>query len=285
MFQKTETRLSKKIKELTAENKSLIDERDMLKKKIKSFDDYDEIKRELQIMKVKNIQIYTRNTHLKPIHQYVEFSTGEDEDDFNADDVLKKDGTIENSLEVRLMEKNKKLESEYTQIKVSSADLQKDYDIKCKAVEELSTKINEKIALVQRLEEDLLRIGQQKGGDNFADTLGRSSSSSNFMGSSPRTPDGATTPHLDKNGKEDKSILPIVMSQRDRFRQRNAELEERTRTLETSLQDARSEIQNLKTDNLKLYERLKFVHVWKEQQQQEGHNLVVSNRSKVDYTF
>jgi hypothetical protein len=63
MFQKTETRLSKKIKELTAENKSLIDERDMLKKKIKSFDDYDEIKRELQIMKVKIYIKYTRNTH------------------------------------------------------------------------------------------------------------------------------------------------------------------------------------------------------------------------------
>jgi homeobox protein cut-like len=190
---------------------------------------------------------------------------------------LKKDGTIEDSLEVRLMEKNKKLESEYTQIKVSFADLQKDYELKSKAVEDLTIKINDKIALVQRLEEDLLRIGQQKGGDNsFADALGRSSSSSNFMGSSPRTPDGAITPHLDKNGKEDKSILPIVMSQRDRFRQRNAELEERTRTLETSLQDARTEIQNLKTDNLKLYERLKFVHVWKEQQQQEGPNLVVS---------
>lgn len=52
MFQKTDTRLSKKIKELNAENKSLMEERDNLKKKVKSFEDYDEIKRELQIMKV-----------------------------------------------------------------------------------------------------------------------------------------------------------------------------------------------------------------------------------------
>ncbi|KAG1060288.1 hypothetical protein G6F42_028020 [Rhizopus arrhizus] len=85
MFQKTETRLSKKIKELTAEKKTLTEERENLKKKMKHFEDYDEIKRELQIMK------------------YVEFSTGEDEDDFIADDVLKKDGTIENSLEVRVI--------------------------------------------------------------------------------------------------------------------------------------------------------------------------------------
>lgn len=177
------------------------------------------------------------------------------------------------------MEKNKKLESEYTQIKVSFADLRKEFEIKSKSVTELSNNLNEKTALVQRLEEDLLRLGGQQKSDSIVDALGRNSSTSNFsaMISSPRTPDGAITPHLDKNtGKEDKSILPIVMSQRDRFRQRNAELEERTRALQTSLQDARSEVQNLKADNLKLYERLKFVHVWKEQQQEQGPNLVVS---------
>lgn len=176
------------------------------------------------------------------------------------------------------MEKNKKLENEYTQVKVSFADLQKNYEIKSKTLDELTNKLNDKISLIQKLEEDLLRIGQQNPKEsNIVDSLGRNSSSSNFSAiiSTPRTPDGAITPHLDKNGKEDKSILPIVMSQRDRFRQRNAELEERTRSLETTLQDTRAEVQNLKADNLKLFERLKFVHVWKEQQQ-ENPSLVVS---------
>lgn len=58
MYQKTDARLSKKIKELTAETKSLVDERDNLKKKLKGFEDYDEIKRELQIMKVNTLHIY-----------------------------------------------------------------------------------------------------------------------------------------------------------------------------------------------------------------------------------
>ncbi|KAI8975931.1 hypothetical protein BDB01DRAFT_853441 [Pilobolus umbonatus] len=53
MFQKTETRLSKKIRELSANIESLTEERDQLKKKMKQFEDYDEIKRELHIMKVK----------------------------------------------------------------------------------------------------------------------------------------------------------------------------------------------------------------------------------------
>lgn len=166
---------------------------------------------------------------------------------------------IDNSLEVQLMEKNKKLENEYTQVKVSFADLQKEHDqIKQKA-DSLEQQLDEKKSLVQKLEEDLLRMGQK----NVAEPT-----ILDDIPSRARTPDGARTPEL--KGKEDKSILPIVMSQRDRFRQRNAELEERTRSLETSLQDSRTEIQNLKADNLKLYERLKFVHVWKEGQQDKG---------------
>lgn len=166
------------------------------------------------------------------------------------------------------MEKNKKLESEYTQIKVSFADLQKDCLEKAKNIESLGQQLNEKGVLIQRLEEDLLRIGQQKSSDS-SHLLDALSSRSSTATPNPRTPDGSNTPHLDTRGKDDKSILPIVMSQRDRFRQRNAELEERVRSLETSLQDSRSEIQSLKADNLKLYERLKFVHVWKEGQQQD----------------
>lgn len=171
------------------------------------------------------------------------------------------------------MEKNKKLETEYTQIKVSYADLQRDHEELSNSVQQLTNTMSEKSLLIQRLEEDLLRIGQQTTQNtNIVDALGRTTNFSN-----PRTPDGAVTPHLEKSGKEDKSILPIVMNQRDRFRQRNAELEERTKVLETTLQDTRTEVQNLKADNLKLFERLKFVHVWKEQQQQDGPSLVVSN--------
>lgn len=162
------------------------------------------------------------------------------------------------------MEKNKKLENEYTQVKMSLSDLQKEHEQVVKKVDTLSQQLGEKKTLVQKLEEDLLRMGQKNPSEtSILDALSTPTKT--------RTPDGALTPHIELNkGKEDKSILPIVMSQRDRFRQRNAELEERTKTLETSLQDSRVEIQNLKADNLKLYERLKFVHVWKEGQQDKG---------------
>ncbi|KAG2232566.1 hypothetical protein INT48_000946 [Thamnidium elegans] len=215
LHQKTDQRLSKNIKNLTAESKSLLSERDNLRKKLKGFEDYDEIKRELQIL------------------TYVEFSTGEDDnDDFNATD-------------------NKKLEAECTQIKVSYADLQRDHEQLSNAVQQLTNTMSEKKTLfIQRLKEDLLRIGQQTPQNtNIVDALGRTANFSNSQ----------------------------YIAYCGRFSQRNAELEERIRALETTLQDTRTEVQNLNADNLKLFERLKFVHVWKEQQQQDGPSLV--NRS------
>jgi hypothetical protein len=54
----------------------------------------------------------------------------------------------------------------------------------------------------------------------------------------------------------DSSILPIVTSQRDRFRQRNAELEEELRKQFEIVTDLRTEIKSLQADNLKLYEKV-----------------------------
>ncbi|CDS06133.1 hypothetical protein LRAMOSA08661 [Lichtheimia ramosa] len=252
LLQKTETRLSKRVKELSSEVKSLNEEKEMLSKKLQGFDDYDEIKRELQIMK------------------YVEFG---DEEGFDAQDVLKEeDHQMRESLEVRLMEKNKRLENEYTQLKVSYSNVESELEEKGKIYDELKNKNASLASLVQRLEEDLLRLGQKPATESLVDELTRTPSSTNLAtsNSQPRTPDyGSPRVSYDASSitnKEDKSILPIVMSQRDRFRQRAAELEEQTRNLEVKLQDMQGEVDTLKQDNLKLYERLRFVHVWKEEQ-------------------
>lgn len=57
----------------------------------------------------------------------------------------------------------------------------------------------------------------------------------------------------------DTSILPIVTSQRDRFRQRNAELEEELRKQFETISDLRAEIKSLQADNLKLYEKVRYM--------------------------
>ncbi|KAI9312004.1 CASP C terminal-domain-containing protein [Dichotomocladium elegans] len=255
LLQKTESRLSKKIKELSSE----INEKETLSKKLQGFDDYDEIKRELEILK------------------YVEFSTGDD-DNFDAKAVLKKDSKMEESLEIRLMEKNKRLENDFTQLKVSFSQLEKDLEEKQEMYEEVKRKNTSLATLVQRLEEDLLRLGQKppSSGVSFAQELTRTPSNTNITAaasaSQPHTPDyGSPRVSYDASAtpKDDKGILPIVMSQRDRFRQRASELEQQTKDLEVKLADVQGEVETLKQDNLKLYERLRFVHVWKEEQKND----------------
>ncbi|KAI9307376.1 CASP C terminal-domain-containing protein [Cunninghamella echinulata] len=268
LLQKTEQRTSKKLKELTTEIKTLTEHSESLKTKIKDMEDYHEIKRELAIMK------------------YVEFSTGggdDDDDDnnntFNAKEVLNKD-SIQQSLEVQLMEKNKKLENEYTQLKVNHHELEASFNNNQTLLNELKTKVDDQQQLIQRLEEDLLQGIGKKSEDHSSTPpiLQRNPSTSSLldtrlsfdMSSSQQSP-----PQQQQSSKEeDKSILPIVMQQRDRFRQRNAELERHSRSLEQQLHDLRTEMDRLKEDNLKLYERLKFVHVWKEEQRNVNQSTI-----------
>jgi homeobox protein cut-like len=88
--------------------------------------------------------------------------------------------------------------------------------------------------------------------------------------------DGRASPAVGANG--DTSILPIVTSQRDRFRQRNAELEEvsryflRDRQADQkelrkqfdSISDLRAEIKSLQSDNLKLYEKVRYTQSYRD---------------------
>jgi len=62
----------------------------------------------------------------------------------------------------------------------------------------------------------------------------------------------------------DNSILPIVTSQRDRFRARNAELEEELRKQFDTISDLRREVKALQADNLKLYEKVRYIGSYRE---------------------
>ena len=81
--------------------------------------------------------------------------------------------------------------------------------------------------------------------------------------------DGNTPLVADSNGtmpapQSDTSILPIVTSQRDRFRQRNAELEDELRKQFEIVTDLRTEIKSLQADNLKLYEKVRYINSYRD---------------------
>merc|ERR1712223_2149355 len=60
-------------------------------------------------------------------------------------------------------------------------------------------------------------------------------------------------------GEPASSLLPIIQAQRDRYKRRNEELEEQQskQSQQTSL--LQTEIKDLQTDNVKLYEKIKYL--------------------------
>ncbi|KAG8590257.1 hypothetical protein GDO81_006696 [Engystomops pustulosus] len=55
------------------------------------------------------------------------------------------------------------------------------------------------------------------------------------------------------------SLLSIISSQRERFRARNQELEAENRMMHHTMRALQSELDNLRADNIKLYEKIKFL--------------------------
>ncbi|KAK6296263.1 hypothetical protein J4Q44_G00339760 [Coregonus suidteri] len=55
------------------------------------------------------------------------------------------------------------------------------------------------------------------------------------------------------------SLLSIISSQRERFRSRNQELESESRSMQVTVQALQSELDSLRADNIKLYEKIKFL--------------------------
>eukprot|EP00795_Rhopilema_esculentum_P015573 gene15573-6840_t len=205
------------LEEQLAEKVSLVDS---FKSKLEAQEDYDEIKRELNIFKI------------------IEF--GE-----KASDIPK--GSSPKSLEKLLLEKNRE--------KCESLQKQNGDAVR-------TTK--EQKELITQLENDLLNLN---------------SLPSTFRGQG----EGEATPapeaelvekavqgalqeaerESEKPGSE--SLLSIVCSQRERFRTRNLELEAQTRHQQQQITSLQNEVDSIRSDNIKLYEKIKFLQSYPSQ--------------------
>lgn len=65
------------------------------------------------------------------------------------------------------------------------------------------------------------------------------------------------------SAKEDNSILPIITKQRDRFRERNSELEDELKRQYATISDLKRQQSALRKDNEELYERTRFLALFK----------------------
>ncbi|XP_028425440.1 cut-like homeobox 1b [Perca flavescens] len=66
-------------------------------------------------------------------------------------------------------------------------------------------------------------------------------------------------PHPELPQGQMDSLLSIISSQRERFRSRNQELEAENRSMQQTMQALQNELDSLRADNIKLYEKIKFL--------------------------
>uniref|UniRef100_A0A673H0A8 Protein CASP n=1 Tax=Sinocyclocheilus rhinocerous TaxID=307959 RepID=A0A673H0A8_9TELE len=162
-------------------------------------------------------------------------------------------------LEVLLLEKNRSLQSESASLRIANTELSS----RCASLQlELSSAVKtsaEQKELILKLEQDLSTIQTMsrpdaEGADSSAvivpEPIKEATALFTGVGGSPQTdlPQG----QMD-------SMLSIISSQRERYRSRNQELEAANSSLQQTSQALQSQLDSLRADNIKLYEKIKFL--------------------------
>ncbi|XP_036028484.1 protein CASP isoform X6 [Onychomys torridus] len=203
-----------------------------LEEKLKGQADYEEVKKELNTLKS------------------MEFAPSEGT------------GTQDSTkpLEVLLLEKNRSLQSENATLRISNSDLSgRCAELQIRLTEATAKAVEQK-ELIARLEQDLSTIqsiqrpdaegASEQGLEKIPEPIKEATAL--FYG--PSVPTSGTLPE----GQVD-SLLSIISSQRERFRTRNQELEAESRMAQHTIQALQSELDSLRADNIKLFEKIKFL--------------------------
>ncbi|XP_043820536.1 protein CASP isoform X6 [Dromiciops gliroides] len=222
------SQISQLEQQLSAKNSTL----KQLEEKLKGQADYEEVKKELNILKS------------------MEFAPSEGA------------GTQDASkpLEVLLLEKNRSLQSENATLRITNSDLSgRCADLQAQFSEAVST-VAEQKQLISRLEQDLSTIQSihrpdaEGASEHHLEKIPEpiKEATALFYGYTPTPSAGLPEGQVD-------SLLSIISSQRERFRVRNQELEAESRLTQHTIQALQSELDSLRADNIKLYEKIKFL--------------------------
>lgn len=206
---------------------------DQLEFELKQKQDYDEIKKELMILKSIefNEDIYQDNALGAPSEQQ-----------------------SQKSLEVLLLEKNRHLQNENTQFKNRLNEFETKNGQLTKENSVLTNLNMEQKSLIVQLEKDLLKLAQNNENKNEFENELRNESISSVIGIDEQISEGTA-----KETQIDSSLFNIVSSQRERFRARVQELESENVSNKQQIIFLTNEIDRLRSDNVKLYEKIKFL--------------------------
>ncbi|KAG7911703.1 hypothetical protein KL906_001024 [Ogataea polymorpha] len=235
---KLKSEIQSKIEASQREVAQLNREAEQLRQRISETQDYDEIKKELEVLR--------------------QIELGDD------DEVPQLDSAI--------VQRNKKLNNELIEYRSKNEELTKKCEIFEKQVSELAKQVERLSEMNSKLENDLMNFESGSSNNDKWETMSMISSvapsvAGGSMISGAPSRGGRLSPTSSIAGgfepgavaTQNNSILPIITQQRDRFRMRNKELEEETKKQFSKIVELRREINALKNDNKGLYERIRFL--------------------------
>jgi len=228
-------------------------------KELKNKQDYDEIKRELNILKTIEFNL--------PLNQSNEPKgddnlTSEDSTDFTGLNHQQQ----QKPLELLLLEKNKNLQNELTHYKNKFSDIQFKYDAAQTEHSNLMRMNIEQKSLIIELEKDVHKMAQKipetkrLKSDNNSSTLDIVNETLSSLADTDDNEASAFKNDINSNSAQpDQSLFNIVSNQRERFRARVQELEAENMGNKQQITFLTNELDRLRSDNVKLYEKIKFL--------------------------
>lgn len=255
--------LDNRVRQADRQRSQLVVDNDDLRAKVSKWSDYDEVKRELDM--------------LRSIELSVDVDKGGDETTANGS----ADHGTKRSLEQLLLAKNKKLGDDLTLLRVAHQDLQSQLEDLQEELSRTNGELEKSQKLSSTLENDLLRVQEEaenaipSSGISVAGTYtsryptgslrrGRASPTSSIISGYDTQ---RRTNTLDSLRAGDavgggSGILPMIQAQRDRFKQKNQQLEDELSKTYATVTTLRQEIASLQNDNLSLYEKTRYISAY-----------------------
>ncbi|RKP35423.1 CASP C terminal-domain-containing protein, partial [Dimargaris cristalligena] len=226
-----------------------------LQAQMQQYDDYPSLKRELEVMKA------------------VEFSLSS----WDAPDTRTSESTneaqqlsVNDSLEKILLETNKRLQSEATHLKLM--DRRQEYEQIDRELAQTKHQLAEKNTLVASLEDDLMKIQEPDSTDPFTSfsPMGSAGPNSPARGGTDQGGRSSMDLTVGNNATNKSPMIQIIAGQRDRLKQRVHELENDVVRAKSEMADLKIELSTLKEDNIKLYEKIRYMQTYQTDPSQFG---------------
>ncbi|KAK5738470.1 hypothetical protein LTR17_005998 [Elasticomyces elasticus] len=268
--------IESKLRSLEREIGALKVDREGLQNKVQRWSDYEEVKRELEMLRA------------------IEFATVDEEEDDELNAHTAANPSQSDSLEKLLLARNKKLSNDFTELRVSHSSLLQRLEQLQEDLSNTNMNLEKTRNLNATLENDLQKTQQEAS--NALETMsvagtytsrfpaksaygsrrgqgGGTSPTSSIIGGfdpssgsgSPRGGGGGGTLDSLRAGEAmggGSGILPMVTAQRDRFKRKIGELEQELQRQYQAVAALRSEVASLQRDNLNLYEKTRYVSTY-----------------------